>query len=500
MTSSKGQAEVERTPTGISGLDEVMMGGIPSGRSTLVTGTPGSGKTLFGVEFLAHGIADFAEPGVFVTFEEGAREIRRNMLAFGFPIEEWEREERWAFIEVPADLADDVPVIGRYDFGALIARIERAVERTGAKRIAVDSLAALFGHFREDRYARMELFRIAQALQRMGVTTVMTSERLTEHDEISRHGIEEFVLDNVIVLRHVLAEERRRRTIEVLKFRGAPHRTGELLFTIDSQLGITVLPLAFLAPREESSTERVSTGIVELDQMCGGGFYKDAIALVRGPTGSGKTLLTLRFLAAAFQSGQRCLLTTFDESRPQTVRNAATWGIDLPAMEEAGLLRLSATYPEVRSLEEHFLRTKRQIEEFRPERFVVDPLSALIRIAPRRDVLDFVVALGTMLREREVTTLFTSALAYPGVLGPGGVSNLIDVLILLHYEERAGQLERSIVVPQVRGSDHDRAVRPFVIDGAGIHIETTETSSTAETWRPAAAWPFESGEAEGGNS
>jgi circadian clock protein KaiC len=502
MTSAQSRAQLERTPTGISGLDEVMMGGLPSGRTTLVTGTSGSGKTVLATEFLAHGIADFGEPGVFVTFES-PQVIRDSLLQFGFPVGEWEREERWAFLELPTDLTDSVQVVGRYDFGALIARIQRAVERTHAKRIVVDSLGGLFATLPDERYVRLEMFRIAQALARMGVTAMMTSERREEYGGISLHGVEEFVLDNVLVLRNVLDEERRRRTVEVVKFRGAAHHTGEWLFTIDPRRGITVLPLAFMTSPGQASDERVSTGVAELDDMCGGGLFRDAIALVRGTAGSGKTLLALRFLAAAFQAGHRCLLVTFDESRAQVVREAAGWGVDLSDMERAGLLRLRVSYPETESLEEHFLALKREIEEFRPDRFVMDPLSAIARIAPRQDILDFVVALTAILRERAVTTLFASSLGDdPGVpfdaLGLGGASSLVDVLILLHYQERGGRLERSIAVPQVRGSDHDRTVRPLVIDSAGLHIETAERV-VPDARRPVAAWPFEAGEPEGGN-
>lgn len=501
MDMISAQAQLDRTPTGISGLDEVMMGGLPSGRTTLVTGTSGSGKTVVAMEFLAHGIAEFGEPGVFVTFEESAPVIRACLLELGFPIEEWEREGRWEFLEVPTDLTDSVEVVGRYDFGALVARIQRVVERTHAKRLVIDSLGALFATLPDKRYVRVELVRIAQALARMGVTAMMTSERREEYDGISLHGVEEFVLDNVLVLRNVLDEERRRRTVEVVKFRGAPHHTGEWLFTIDPRRGVTVLPLAFMSSRGQASTERVSTGVAELDDMCGGGLFRDAIALVRGPAGSGKTLLAFHFLATAFRTGERCLLVTFDESRARVVRDAAGWGVDIPAMERTGQLRLRATYPEAESLEEHFLTLKRDIEEFRPDRFVLDPLSALARIAPRQSALDLVVALTTVLREHAVTSLLTSSLLRPGALfgaaGPSGLSSLIDVLILLHYREWDGRLERSIAIPQVRGSDHDLAVRPFVIDSSGIHIETAER--VIPDARAPAAWPFEAGEPQGGN-
>ncbi len=238
---------IERTPTGISGFDQVALGGLPAGRSTLVTGTTGSGKTLFAAEFLARGIAKFDEPGVFVTFEETAADIRRNYASLGFTIEQWEADGKWLFVDASAGVADEAVIVGSYDFGALAARVEHAVRQVGAKRVSFDSLGAIFTRFADTGVVRHELFRLAATLERLGVTSVLTAERTSEYDGVSRYGVEEFVLDNVVILRNVLDREHRRRTIEAVKFRGCPHRTGEWLFTIDPQDGIVVIPLAVLA-------------------------------------------------------------------------------------------------------------------------------------------------------------------------------------------------------------------------------------------------------------
>ncbi|GAA2428366.1 circadian clock protein KaiC [Actinomadura vinacea] len=466
---------IERLATGMSSFDQVAMGGLPTGRSSLVTGTTGSGKTLFAVEYLARGIQRYDQHGVFVTFEETAADIRRNSRSLGFDIANWEADGKWIFVDASADTTQEGPTIGTYDFGALVARIDHAVRRVGASRVSLDSLGAIFTRFGDIGMVRHELFRMAGALETLGVTAVLTAERHAEYNSVSRYGVEEFVLDNVIILRNVLRGERRRRTVEIVKLRGAAHHTGEWLFTIDPREGMVIIPLAFLVPRERASRERVSTGNAALDRMVGGGVFRDAVTLISGPTGTGKTLTSLRFADAAYQAGERCVLYTFDETREQLARNATGWGMDLHAMESSGFARILADYPEVASLEDHFLRLHRAIQDFRPQRLIIDPLSALERIVTPRALLDFVIALGALLRQHEITTLLTSAptgrvtpVATPAIAME--IASLADVTILLRYVERVGSVDRCIAVLQTRGSDHDQSVRQVSIDSAGMHI------------------------------
>ncbi|MEB8344245.1 circadian clock protein KaiC [Streptomyces endophyticus] len=482
MTGTEGNPEnpalggsVPRAPTGINGFDQIALGGLPEGRSTLVAGSTGSGKTLFAIEFLARGVRDQGAPGVFVTFEEDPDDIRTNVASLGFPIAEWERAGKWVFIDASVGIADEAPTIGSYDLGALAARIAHAVRRIGARRVTLDSIGAILANFTSAGVVRHELYRIVSALDALDVTTVVTAERHAEYNSVSQFGVEEFVLDNVVILRNVLRQERRRRTVEVVKFRGTTHRTGEWLFTIGPREGIVIMPLAFLQSRERASTERVSSGIDGLDAMCGGGFFRDSIVLLTGPTGTGKTLTSLFFAAGAFHAGERCLLQSFDETRDQLARNAVGWGLDLDAMEASGLLRVVCEYPEVASPEEHFLRVRRAIEEFRPSRVCIDTLSALERIVSSRALLDFVVSLGAVLRHHEVTTLLTSAptgrvtpTVTPAVAME--VAGLTDVTILLRHVEAHGEMQRAIAVLQTRGSAHDDGIRRYEIDGSGMHI------------------------------
>lgn len=483
MTSGTGQVHgrspdeglVERLPTGVNGFDDIAMGGLPAGRPTLVTGTTGSGKTLLAIEFLACGIRSYDQPGVFVTSEETVEAIRRNARSLGFDIARWEADGKWVFVDASADVGEEVQAVGAYDFGALLARLDHAIRQSGACRVSFDSFGTIFSRFRDIGIIRHELVRIVAALKSLGVTLLLTSERTHEYDGLSRYGVEEFVLDNVIVLRNVLRDERRRRTIEIVKFRGLPHRTGEWLFTIDPREGFVVIPLGVMRSFQHASRTRVSIGNAGLDAMLGGGLFKDAIALLNGPAGAGKTLTALQFANAVTGPDDRCLFCTFDETHGQLTRNAAGWGIDLEAMEAADRLRVTADYPEVATPEDHFLRLRHAIADFAPTRVVIDTVSSLERVVSTRSLLDFVIALTSLFREREITTLITTAnsgLLTPGAAPSGTVEmgTVSDVTIMLRYVERTGDIQRAVAVLQVRGSAHDHAIRQVSIDGAGMHI------------------------------
>lgn len=458
--------------TGISGFDLISEGGLPLGRATLIAGTAGSAKTVFATQFLACGIQG-NETGVFVTFEDRVEDIRANMLGFGWDIAAWEKQGKWAFVDAAPDPEEPTTIVGAYDLSGLLSRIERAVKKVGATRVSLDSLNALFIQFPDALILRAELFRITTALKRLGVTVVFTAERVEEYGEVTRHGVEEFVADNVIILRNLLDNERRRRTIEILKLRGAPHQRGEYPFTITSRNGIIVIPLSGIELTQTSSTKRVTSGVAELDAMCDGGIFRDSILLVSGATGTGKTLLVTQFLAGGFAAGERCLLFAFEESRDQLYRNAAAWGFDFAAMEAEGRLKVVNRYPHAMAMEDHLVEMQQIIADFKPSRVAVDSLSALERVSSLRSFREFVISLTSFLKREETAGLFTSTT--PGLLGGGSVtekhiSTLTDSIVLLRYVESYGRVLRSICLLKMRGSQHDSAIRQFTIDGTGMHI------------------------------
>jgi len=464
---------VPKTLTGIAGFDSISEGGLPRERATLVAGTAGSAKTIFAVNYLAAGISQAGENGVFVTFEDSVADVRRNMQGFGWDIAQWEKEGKWAFVDAAPDADGPIAVVGDYDLGGLLARIQHAVRKVNAKRVSLDSLNALFVQFKEHAMLRAELFRITSVLKKMGITVLFTGERTEEYGAVTRYGIEEFVADNVVILRNILDEERRRRTVEILKMRGTSHQRGEFPFTITSREGIVVIPLSQIELTQSSSTVRITSGVKELDKMCGGGFFRDSVILASGASGTGKTLLVTQFMSGGFKAKERSLLFAFEESKDQLFRNAAAWGMDFEAMEKKERLMVVNRYPHSMAMEDHLVEMTEIIDDFKPNRVAVDSLSALERVSSLRGFREFVIALTSTLKKRETAGLFTST--SPSLLGGTSVtekhiSTITDSIILLRYVEAFGSMRRALVVLKMRGSHHDADIREYTIDGEGMHI------------------------------
>ena len=473
MIVKKKMLPISKLETHIPGFDFLAGGGLPKSRTTLVGGSAGSAKTVFAVQFLAEGVIKANESGVFVTFEESPADIRKNMKGFNWDIESWEKEDKFAFVDASPELGNQDYIAGEYDLGALLARIEHAIRKVDATRVAMDSLGAIFTQFADSAIVRNELFRLTAALKKMEVTSVITVERVDEYGTISRFGVEEFVADNVIIIRNILENEKRRRTVEILKFRGTSHQKGEFPFTIMPGQGIIAIPLSAIELKQKSSNIRITSGSLELDRMCDGGFFRDSIILVSGATGCGKTLLVTQFIAGGANNGERCLLFAFEESREQLVRNASGWGVDFEKMEKNGKLKVVCAYPETAGLEDHLIKIKAEIDEFRPNRLAVDSLSALERISSIKGFRDFVIGLTSYIKQKETAGLFTSTT--PTLMGGTSItethiSTITDSIILLRYVEMYGEMRRGLTVLKMRGSKHDKDIREFVIDNKGMHI------------------------------
>lgn len=474
-----GARGVQKIATHIPGFDLVADGGLPSARSTLVAGTAGSGKTVLACHYLAAGITESGDAGVFVTFEDRPEDIRRNMLGFGWDIPRWEAEGRWCFVDVAPE-PTLTPVVGEFDLGGLLARVSHAVKKAKAKRVVLDSMSALFVRFGDRRLLRSELFRLIGGLKKLGTTVVFTAERMEDYGPVTATGVEEFIADNVVILRNILAEERRRRTLEILKFRGTSHLRGETPFTIVED-GVVVIPLSAQRLTQESSTVRVTSGVKELDRMCGGGLFRDSVVLASGATGTGKTLLTMQFLDGGVRRRDRALLFAFEESRDQLLRNAASWGMHFEAAERQGRLKVVNQYPHAMPMEDHLVRMTRLIDEYQPQRVAVDSLSALERVFSLRAFREFVISLTSLLKARQITTLFTSTT--PQLLGGGSItekhiSTVTDSIMLLRYVELEGRMRRSINVLKMRGSAHDVDLREYTVDATGMHIGAPFTGVT----------------------
>ena len=466
------QDMLAKVPTGIPGFDVFSEGGLPEGRTTLISGTAGSGKTIFVSQFLVEGIKQ-GENGVFVTFEESPKMLRKNLRGFGWDIQQSEAEGKWLFVDAsPLDL--NLPqVSGEYDLEPLISRLTYAIEQVNAKRVAMDSLGTIFSYVPDPSQVRSVLFRLARVLHEMEITSVLTSERTTEYGKISRLGIEEFVADNVILMRNALVEERRRRTIEILKFRGVSHQHGEFPFTILAERGIVIIPFSTDVGKRRSSSDRITSGNEELDKMCGGGWFKGSIALISGATGAGKTLIATEFMNGGIKNGEKCLLFAFEESREQLLRNAKGWGVEYEQMEREGKFKVVCHYPETTGLESHFVMMKKEIEQFKPDRVAIDSISALERISNPKGFREFLLTLNTLFKELGITVICTANTA--NLIGSesiteSNISTNTDLIILLRYVEVYGEIKRGLTVLKMRGSRHNKDIREFTIDEKGMHL------------------------------
>ena len=464
--------KIGRHATGIPGFDLIAKGGLPKGRSTLIAGTSGSGKTILAAQFLVEGIRKFEEHGVFVTFEESAVDMRRDFLALGWDVPELESQGKWAFVDASPVPGQETLQAGRFSLDALLKRIEQAVKRIGAKRVSLDSVCTIFGQMGNQSTLRNELSGIMAALKKWGVTSILTTERTQDTGAVTRYGIEEFIADNVVILRNQLEGRKRRRTVEILKFRGADHEKGQQPFTIASDEGIAVVPFSAIELRQAPSGGRIPSGNARLDEMCRSGYFDDSLVLISGPTGTGKTLMATEFIGRASED-DRCLLLTFEETKDQIFRNGTGWGIDLPAMEAEGRLVVECGYPEVKSLGDHLIRITALLNQQGPNRVALDSLSTLGRDSTPMELREFVVGLTSLLKTRGIAAMITTTT--PGVVGPPSpaethVSTVADTLILLRYVETNGEMRRGIVVLKMRGSDHDKEIHEFTIDASGMHI------------------------------
>jgi circadian clock protein KaiC len=461
------EGDLPRLRTGIPGFDHIAMGGLPLRRTTLVVGSTGCAKTVLCGQFLAEGVRR-GEPGVFVTLEESADDLRHNFGTLGIDVAAAEAAGQWEFVDASPVLDPDNG-ISHYRFDTLLAQIGHAVDRTGATRLSLDSLSAVQSVLDEPA-GRQQLRKLVGEVRKMGLTSLFAYEAIEGADSF---GIGEFVVDNVIVLRNRLEDSRRRRSIEVLKMRGAAHRKGEYPFTVLSGQGLVMLPLSTLQLTGPSSSARVSSGNGGLDELVSGGLFRDSIVLVSGATGTGKTLVATEFLAGSTDSDERAMMFAYEESRDQIFRNAAGWGRDFTHLEQAGQLKIVPAYPEVASLEDHLVDIKRQIDEFRPNRVVLDSLSALERISSDKDFREFVIDLTSYLKSEAVLAMLTAATST--LFGSDSateqhVSTLTDTIILLRYVEQQGEVRRALAVLKMRGSAHDNQIREYRIGAGGLEV------------------------------
>jgi len=471
------QEFVRKTPTGTEGLDEITRGGIPTGRNTLVCGGAGSGKTLFAMKYLCCGALEYGEPGICISFEENAEELAQNMASLGYNLSALEKK-KMLMIDHVQIARHEFEETGEYDLSGLFVRIEHGIRSIGAKRLVLDTVEVLFTGLPNEAIVRSELRRLFRWLKEQGVTTVITAET-GPRGTLTRHGLEEYVADCVILLDHRVSEQVSTRRLRIVKYRGSAHGTNEFPFLLDES-GLSVVPITSVGLTHQASTDRLSSGIPGLDRMLGGkGFFRNSSILISGTAGTGKSSFAAHFANAAAQRGERCLYFAFEESPSQILRNMRSVGLDLEQWIDRGLLRIEASRPTSTGLEGHLARMHRDISVFKPVIVIVDPITNLVSVGDSTAVKSMLTRLIDFLKMKNISAMFTN-LTVKGMVEETsiGISSLMDTWILLREMEilvrdvsaSAPERQRAIHLLKSRGMAHSRKMEPFEITDNGIHM------------------------------
>ena len=469
MAKLIGPTILEKSPTGVKGFDEISNGGLPKGRATLVCGSAGCGKTLFGMEFLVRGALQFKEPGVYVSFEETSDDLHRNFASLGFDLKDLVARNLIAMDYIHIEKSE-IEETGEYDLEALFVRLAYAIDTVKAKRVVLDTIEALFSGLSNAGILRAELRRLFRWLNDRGITAVITGE--SGEKTLTRHGLEEYVADCVILLDFRIREQIATRRLRIVKYRGSSHGADEYPFLIDEK-GISILPVTSLGLNYGVATERISTGVPRLDAMLGGkGFYRGSTVLVSGTAGTGKSSLSAKFVESASKRGERCLYFAFEESPDQIVRNMKSIGIDLEASLKKGNLKFHSTRPSLYGLEMHLVTFHKLITEFKPQVVVIDPVSNLKAAGELVEIKSMLTRLFDFLKMSRITTIITN-------LSHGGtdmertneeISSLIDTWILLRDIEINGERNRGLYILKSRGMVHSNQIREFLLSDRGIDL------------------------------
>ncbi|MFL9499929.1 circadian clock protein KaiC [Rhodopseudomonas palustris] len=458
---------ISKSLTGIEGFDDLTLGGLPSGRPSLVCGSAGCGKTLFASTFLINGARFYDEPGVFVTFEERPVDIVDNVASLGFDLQGLIEQERVLIEHIAID-PTEVAEVGDYDLEALFLRLEFAVDQIGAKRIVLDTIESLFSAFQNPAVLRAEIRRLFDWLKQKGLTAVITGER--GDGTLTRQGLEEYVSDCVILLDHRVDNQISTRRLRIVKYRGTAHGTNEYPFLIDEE-GFSVLPVSSLGLSHKVHEERISSGVPDLDAMLsGGGFYRGTSVLITGVAGSGKSSLACMMVDAACRRGEKALYLSFEESEAQTVRNMKSVGTDLGRWLSSGQLRYIGARPTFYSLEMHLAVMLREVARFKPDLVVLDPISAFTESGQIGEVQSMLLRIVDYLKSNGITGAFTHLAHGAQTETDAGLSSLMDAWILLLNREAHGEFNRELYLLKARGIAHSNQVREFVMSNDGIHL------------------------------
>jgi circadian clock protein KaiC len=457
-----------KTPTGIEGLDEVTNGGLPTGRTSLVCGSAGSGKTVLGMEFLVHGILDYNEPGVFMAFEETERDLTQNVASMGFDLDRLQQEGKLSIDHVYIEKSE-IEETGEYDLEGLFIRLGAAVYAVKAKRVVLDTIEVLFSGLKNQSIIRAELRRLFRWLKDRGLTAIVTGER--GEGTLTRHGLEEYVADCVILLDHRVTDQISTRRLRIVKYRGSLHGTDEYPFLM-GESGISVLPISLVGLTHLASSDRISSGVAGIDDMLGAhGFFRGSSILVSGTPGTGKSSVAMTFLKAACDRGEKALYFGFEESRDQVLRNMKSIGLDLQPYLDRELLHFHTVPPSNLGLEAHLASMHQLIKRIDPKVVAIDPITNFISVSDAKAVKSMLTRMVDFLKMKQITTLCTHLSTLDRrERSDESVSSMMDTWLQLRDLEHDGCRSYALYVIKSRGMAHSHEMRQFILTDDGIKL------------------------------
>jgi circadian clock protein KaiC len=470
---------LSKLATGVPGLDVITNGGIPEGRSTLVVGRAGTGKTILGLQIAANLIKQGVKT-LLVAVEESPEDLVATGDSLGMDLSAAVKEGMLRVTDASRPTEGPMVVSGEYDISGLIHRIEAIVKQTGARAVILDSATALFSPRPPQELLRSLFSQLIHALRRIGLTSVVLAESAEDYGQLTTLGVEDYVCDMVVILRNIVDGERRRRSIEINKYRRSAHYKGEYPCTITAK-GLNIFPLNARDRDDQKEPKRYSSGFPGLDSMIEGGLFRDSIVIVRGPTGSGKTMLAGLYARAGAARGERVAYYGFEEPRPILLRNFAAIGMPMEDLVKQGNLQVMCRYPEAMGLEDLLVALRIGLEEFQPSLVVLDSISSIEHSSSEKGFRQFMIGLASLLREHGRSALLTQA-----VVGGETVvhtapylSTIADTILNLDYSIQTFDLSRSLRVIKMRGSSHVTHPYRLQIGPGGLTVESQALSQAA---------------------
>ena len=461
---------LKKLETGVPGLDVLTLGGIPEGRSTLIVGKSGTGKTVVGLQ-IASNLARQGVNTILVAAEESPEDLQDSGDTLGLGISRLVRQGTLHFTDITRPMDGPTVVSGDYDIFGLAHRLEAVARQTGARALILDSATALFSPKPPPDTLRSHFFQLVYTLRKLGLTAIIIAEAPSDYGQLTTMGVEDYVCDLTIVLRNIVDGGRRRRSIEVNKYRRSGHYKGEYPCTITTR-GLAVFPLDAKEPEQVGTIERYSSGVEGLDEMTRGGWLRNSIMIVRGPTGSGKTMLAGLYARAGAARGERVVYYGFEETRSILLRNYREIGMDMEPYIQSGNLKVICRYPEATSLEDLLVDLRLGLEELKPSLIVLDSISSIEHASSEKSFRQFMIGVASILREHGRSAFITQTIASSDVTEHTApyLSTIADAILVLDYSTEGYNLDRRMRVIKMRGSDHAQHPYSLAIEPGGLKV------------------------------